>query len=180
MKHWKQTVLLAGVLTLAACAPAPTEAPVAKTDPSVITSLREKYEAAENAGDPAAVLALWADDGILMPPNRPALEGKGAIEENYKQQFAMGKTSLKINGSEAVASADWAFERGAYSLKITGPDAAAAPLVEEEGKYIVIAKKQSDGSWKTSRLIFNSNAPAAPAPAMTSSAPPATAPAKKP
>ena len=171
----KLTALLAGALTLAACAPAPTEAPAAKADDSsVITNLRAKYETAENSGDVAAVLALWADDGILMQPNRPQLEGKAAIEEDYKQQFGMGKTDLKINGAEAVAMGDWAFERGSYTLKITGPDAAAAPLVDDTGKYVVIAKKQSDGSWKTARLIYNSNLPPPMPPAA------GKAPAKKP
>jgi ketosteroid isomerase-like protein len=148
------------LLLTAACAPAPTgepESAVGKVeDPSAMVSIREQYEAAENAGDAAAVAALWASDGILLPPNAAAVEGSGAIQARYEAQFKEAKIEASIDGDETVISGNWGFERGTYSIKQTMAD---GKVVEDKGKYIVLMTRQPDGGVKVSRLIFNSDLP---------------------
>lgn len=148
-----------------ACAPAPTEEPesaVGKVeDASAVGSLRQSYEAAENAGDAAAVAELWAADGVLMPAHAPAVEGREAIQAFYAGQFEQGKVDISINDEEAVMSGNWGFGRGAYSLQVTMADGGT---LEDQGKYISIVARQPDGGVKISRLIFNSDLPMPGAP----------------
>jgi ketosteroid isomerase-like protein len=51
---------------------------------------------------------------------------------------------------------DWAYDRGNYTLTVTPKP--GKPM-EESGKYLAVCKRQPDGSWKISRLIYNSNNP---------------------
>ena len=163
----KTSMLLLGscLLLAAACAPAPQAEPetaVGKVeDASAIVDIREKYEAAENAGDAPAVAALWASDGILLPPNAAAVEGSGAIQARYEAQFKQSKVEASIDGDETVMSGNWGFDRGTYSIKQTMADGS---VVEDKGKYIVLVTRQPDGGVKISRLIFNSDLPMPAAP----------------
>jgi ketosteroid isomerase-like protein len=49
-------------------------------DITAIHALPEQYTAAVNSSDAVAVAATYADDGIEMPPNLAATEGKQAIQ----------------------------------------------------------------------------------------------------
>jgi uncharacterized protein (TIGR02246 family) len=153
------------VLLLAACAPTSNEsAPAAAKveDPSGIVGVREKYGAAENAGDAAAIAALWTADGVLLPANLPAVQGNQAILAHYQGQFAQAKSELSITGEETVISGDWGFDRGKFAQKLTM--ASGGGVVEDQGKYIVLLTRQADGSWKVARLIYNSDLPLSAAP----------------
>jgi len=152
--------LAGSMLLVAACAPAPEEAaePAAAKveDPSGIHSVRDKYAAAENAGDAAAVAALWTADGVLMPANAPAAQGNQAIQAFYEGQFGQAKAELTVTGEETVIFGDWGFDRGKFALTLTMTDGS---VVEDQGKYVVLLARQPDASWKVARLIFNSDLP---------------------
>ena len=60
-----------------------------------------------------------------------------------------------INNEEVQVAGDWAFSRGTYTLSIT-PKAGGEEIFID-GKYMTILKRQTDGSWKIHRDIFNSN-----------------------
>ncbi|MBI4420269.1 MAG: DUF4440 domain-containing protein, partial [Gemmatimonadetes bacterium] len=52
---------------------------------------------------------------------------------------------------------DLAYVHGRYSLMVTPPGASAAS--KDEGKYVVLWKKQADGTWRATLGIFNSDLP---------------------
>jgi ketosteroid isomerase-like protein len=153
-------------LLLAACAPAPNEAGQAATqaaDTAALDGLRASYVAAETAGDAAALGALWTDDGVLMPPYMAAVQGSAAIQSYYQGMFDQNTIEASASGEETVIAGDWSFGRGNFSISITPK--AGGDAMHDSGKYIVVARRQADNSWKVARLIFNSNMPPPGAPA---------------
>jgi ketosteroid isomerase-like protein len=46
------------------------------SDVHVLAEIRERLNAAENAGDPEPICAVMADDVVLMAPSVPVQEGK--------------------------------------------------------------------------------------------------------
>jgi len=50
-------------------------------------------------------------------------------------------------------SGDWAFDRGREHYIVT-PKAGGAPI-EKTGNYLYLYRRQADGSWKQSRVIWN-------------------------
>ncbi len=56
-------------------------------DGAAIKMLFDDWVAAANAGDAAAMAALFTDDGILMLPNEPSVIGKEAIRSHLQAHF---------------------------------------------------------------------------------------------
>jgi ketosteroid isomerase-like protein len=109
--------------------------------------------------DADAVAAVYADDAIEMPPNEPAVAGKSAVADKYASFFEQGVgadaftvTSVEIDGMEDVA-----FDRGTWSW--TGTPPGMSEPMTDSGKYMAIARRQEDGAWLWTAVIWNSDLP---------------------
>ena len=110
-----------------------------------------------SAPDFAAYVKLYyADDATVLPPNQAAVQGQAALISWFMSAPKMEDFKTEI--IEIEGRGDLAYIRGSYSMKVMMPGAPAP--VQDTGKYIEIWKKQSDGSWKVFRDIFNSDLPA--------------------
>ncbi len=126
-------------------------------DTSGIDRLRVVHAAAVNAGDAEAWAACFTDDGVQMPPNFGANAGKAAIQGWSNGFLSMFACRFGLSVEEVKAAGDWAFERGRYDITLT--PRAGGQSMNDKGKYITIYQRQSDGSWKIARDIWNSNQP---------------------
>ena len=150
------------MLTFAGCqtAPQPEQKRDVAADTTAINALRDKVTATFNSNDAAALAANYADDAIMMNPNQAAVEGKQAIQASYEAMFKenAGKitVTLVLTPLETQLAGDWAYDRGSATSTITPK---SGKPVEQSGKYLVIVKRQADGSWKVYREISNNNAP---------------------
>lgn len=130
-------------------------APQAETvDPAAVRAAIEEnnaqFEEAFNQGDAAAVAALYTEDAIAMPPGQEMASGRAAIEQGMNadlENFAL--SGLSLTTTDVEVSGDLAVEVGTYSIK--------AGDLEDNGKYVVVWKKQDDDTWKIHRDIWNSN-----------------------
>ena len=68
----------------------------------------------------------------------------------------MGIKDLKITVEDVKVNGDTAYENGKYSIKIQ-PEGQEG--VMDNGKYLVVWKRQDDGDWKIHSDIWNSSAP---------------------
>jgi ketosteroid isomerase-like protein len=104
-------------------------------------------------------------EGMIMPPNSPAVAGSDAINSWVGQMLAMPDFSVSWTANNAVVagSGDVGYTTGTYQSSMGG--------MPDNGKYVTIWKKQADGSWKVAVDMFNSDVPMPmPAPADTSAA----------
>ena len=108
------------------------------------------------AKDWSAFVNLAYDrDAIVMAPNAPAVRGHEAITaflETFPPFSDFKQESLEMEGF-----GDLAFSRDEYSFTMTLPGKSA---LKDKGKAIMIWRKQTDGSWKVYREIWNSDLPA--------------------
>jgi len=70
----------------------------------------------------------------------------------------MKTKSLTVSNKEIDLSGDIAVDRGDYDWVLTPVKGGAD--VRSVGRYVTIWHRQPDGSWKTTRLIWNSSEPA--------------------
>ena len=157
---------IASLLAFAACAPqAPAPDPAAEAAAAqaaadaaraAIDELRTKYLAAENAGDAAALAALYTDDGVYMAPNLPAASGKAAIQAVYEQMFGPVTVQASATTASVDIAGDWGIDQGSYKTTVTPK--AGGNAVEDMGKYIAILRKSESG-WNVRSLIWNSDMP---------------------
>jgi ketosteroid isomerase-like protein len=127
---------------------------------STIERIAEAYRRAVLAGDAAAVGATYSRDAIEMPPCRPRLEGRAAIQQYYEGLFATGKiTGFTFSRLETATSGDIGFAAGAYKRTLTLKPGEA---MEDSGSFVVIVKREAN-AWKSAYVIYNSDRPPAAA-----------------
>jgi len=113
------------------------------------------WEKAFNAKDAAAIANLYTDDASLLPPGSPLIKGRKNIQDFWQSFINAGGSDGKLHVVEVEASGSTAYEIGRFNAMLpTGQGGTA----RAEGKYVVIWKRQSDGSIKLAVDIFNVNA----------------------
>jgi uncharacterized protein (TIGR02246 family) len=157
-----RSVLLAALalaLTSTACQPPAQEAAgLSEEDVAAIEAIPDAWAEATLAGDWAAVAALFTEDGVFMPPNEPAVEGRAAIEAWTSTNFGLlTYTEFTSEALEIDGRGDIAYVRGRYEVTLM-PEGAPEPI-RESGKWVAIMQKQPDGSWLTLVDIFNTDQP---------------------
>ncbi len=129
----------------------------ANLDMAEIDRLHEVHVAALNADDADAWVACFTDDGIQMPPHFGTNVGKAAVRAWSKGFLSLFTCRFNLSVEEVQVPADWAFERGRYDITLT--PRASGEAMDDIGKYITVYQRQSDGSWKIARDIWNSDQP---------------------
>ena len=123
-----------------------------------IDRTREAHIAALNDGEADAWVACFAADAVQMPPNSPPNVGADSIRAWSGGLLAAFRPEFSLLPDEVqLAGADWAFERGTYTITLT-PRAGGEPI-RDVGKYITIYQRQADEAWVMARDIWNSNNP---------------------
>ena len=163
MRAYLGFVLLLTLLAGFGCQPASQQPdPEAKAaamaaDRAAIDKLRSDYQSAFNSNDASAAAAHFTESAVSMPPNEEALSGRQAITDHMVAMFEGMSAELTISSEEVEVAGDWAFDRGSFTMKMT-PKGDGEP-VEDKGKYLVISQKETDGSWKIAREVWNSDNP---------------------
>jgi uncharacterized protein (TIGR02246 family) len=100
-------------------------------------------------------LSFYADDASVLPFNAPMATGKEPIRQIWSRLLSTPGFSLRFAPStvEVAHSGDLAYEVGTFELTMN--DAQGKP-VATPGKYVVVWK-QTDGKWKATADIFNTD-----------------------
>jgi uncharacterized protein (TIGR02246 family) len=128
-------------------------------DETAIRSVMTAYEAALNASDTQAVMPLYADEGVFMPPNSQSAIGKAAVRRAYDAVFKAITLKVKFTIAEVVVMSPlWAFVRtnSAGTQKINASGAVSA----EANQELFIFKKGDAGKWQIARYSFSTTNPA--------------------
>lgn len=115
-----------------------------------------KWTEAYNRGDAAGMAALYTEDAKAMPPNGEMVNGRQGIQDLLNGAMQMGVKDVKLNTVDVGGSGNTAYAIGNYSLTIQ-PEGQAG--MTDSGKYVIIWKRQVDGTWKLHVDIWNSNIP---------------------
>ena len=167
MKRLRPALFAASLPVLACYAVA---APVRAEDQSVVsdaavaeakagvTATLNAYSDALNGGKTEAVLPLYADDGIFMPPYSPSAIGKDAVKIAYDKVFAELKFHVKFTVAEMVVMAPtWAYVR--TNSAGTTDHHSTGKTTQEANQELFIFKKGDDGKWRIDRYSFSPTIP---------------------
>lgn len=145
--------LAAGVLLfgLSGCGPGrpaddALQPPLPSVDlPAELERVLRDYEAAYANGSAPALASLFTEDGFVLSPNRPMVQGRAAIQEHYTGSG--GRLALRAVGYAVEDSVGYVV--GAYGREIRGADL---------GKFVLALRRGADGRWMIAADIDNPNA----------------------
>jgi uncharacterized protein (TIGR02246 family) len=131
-------------------------------DERAIGAVMASYNDALNSGSTDAALALYAEDGVFMPPYSQSAVGKEAVRKAYDKVFQELNFDVRFTVAELVVMAPgWAFVR-TNSTGTTG-NASTGGMTAEANQELFIFRKDGDGKWRIARYSFSpTNPPASP------------------
>ena len=120
---------------------------------AAIEAANAQFSDAFARGDAKALAAMYTSDAIAFPPDSDMVDGNEAIGEFWKATRDSGVQTAALTTVDVGRSGDVAYEVGKVSLTI---QPAGKELTTAVAKYVVVWKRQADGSWKLHRDIWNS------------------------
>ena len=117
-------------------------------DKADIQTLNDRFSAAANRGDGAAMAALYAPDAMMLPPDNSVVSG--AAIGPYLAGFEKSVANLKLITTDVVRlSPDYIREVGTASFDTLGDKPANL-----KATYVVVWKRVG-GAWKLWTDIFH-------------------------
>lgn len=134
-----------------------TSVSTSETDP--IAANHRSYIGAIKTGDIPTILSHYGEDAVLMPPNEPTLYGKAEIQEWYQEyfeHFEIGTYSVTEREVRLLGD-EWPVERWAQMIAINPKK--GGERIRDDGRSLVLWRREPDGSWKMFQRMFNSIRP---------------------
>ncbi len=153
-RHRLLTALVPGLLALGCARTAPGDT---ANEERAINAVRDREIRALSSGVADSLVAVFATDAVVMPPNEPMLTGADAIRTWYQNTVREFSAEGRYTNAQVTVVGDWAIERYDGVMRLT-PRAGGAPT-EQQMKGIHVYRRQPDGTWRIAQDIWNANAP---------------------
>lgn len=141
----KKLLTLLSIAMLAACG----EGPQVEADLAGLRDMGDALQVQINIRDTAAIAAIYATNGSIMPPNLETVTGREALDAFWVEFLATGNI-LNIKAKQVRANGDIGYRVGSYTI--------ASPHNEliDRGKYVEVWHHGNEG-WRLMYDIFNSD-----------------------
>jgi uncharacterized protein (TIGR02246 family) len=113
---------------------------------SAIDKGNAQWIEAWDKADASLIAALFADDGVQLGRNGKFSKGPQQVLERMKTVLESAGKGVKatVTAVDLWLDGETAYETGTYSYK----HQENGKPVTDEGRYVTIWKRQSDGAWK--------------------------------
>lgn len=116
-------------------------------DAAAIRAQDADFAKAAAAKDIDKCVSLYMDDAVIFSPGAPAVIGKDNIHKFFERMLAAPTMQFSFSDVtvDVARSGDLAEDRG--SVQVTTTNKQGKP-VTQSSEYVLVWKKQADGSWK--------------------------------
>ncbi len=124
-------------------------------DRAAIEQAADAYVAAMKAADWGRVARSFSEDAVRIPPNEEPHQGREAIENWLGGIEELSSYELErdqIDGADEIA-----YVRGRYAITLR-PVGAPAPI-SDQGDFLEIWRRGSDGAWNIAEAMWNTRLP---------------------
>jgi uncharacterized protein (TIGR02246 family) len=110
------------------------------------------------SGDLNSIVAMFADDAVLMPPNDTTVYGKEEIRAWWEEYFTYFRVTSSVETErEVTVVGDRAFIRASFSVTIVPKE--RGPRILDDIRSLTVWRRNPDGIWKIAHQIWNSTKP---------------------
>ena len=150
MRKLLVVTLIACCAGMTACAGNAKDNEFGPADGQAIRKVSGDLETAFNAKDVDKILALYTDNSVFMPPNKPVLRGREPLKSFYNSLLSGGSHDLKMTVDDVAGHGPIAYSSGAYSM-MNGDK-------HDRGKFLFIFRNMA-GNWKIEYTSWSSDLP---------------------
>jgi ketosteroid isomerase-like protein len=129
---------------------ASTLADVAKTREAWVQDLHTKQL--------EPILKFYAPDAVFLQPAGERITGAAALRSLFQNIMATFDSGLTLHSRNLEASGDLAYDSGDFDETLT--TIATGAKINAKGSYIIIFKRQTNGSWQIVQQVFTGTPPA--------------------
>jgi uncharacterized protein (TIGR02246 family) len=123
-----------------------------------VAQSNRRFADAAARGDARAMASVYTSDADFLPPNTETVRGQAAIESFWRGGIEMGIRGLEHETLKLEQTDGIAYEIGLYTLHFRPENGTP---VTDLARYVLVHRRQPDGSWLRTVEIFNWTAPLA-------------------
>lgn len=92
------------------------------------------------------ILTFYAPNAAFLQPNGERITGSAALRTLFQNIMATFNSDLTLNSKNLETSGDLAYDSGDFEETLT--NIASGAKISSKGSYVIIYKRQSNGSWQ--------------------------------
>jgi ketosteroid isomerase-like protein len=104
------------------------------------------------------ILKFYTPDAAFLQPNGDRLTGSAALRTLFATIMANFDSDLVLHSQNLEASGDLAYDSGDFQESLT--TIATGAKIDSKGSYILIFKRQPNGTWLIVQQVFTGTPPA--------------------
>jgi uncharacterized protein (TIGR02246 family) len=155
-------VALVALVATMASAGVPPECRLDAPGAREVRAVASGIVAADNRSDILQVMTLYVADAVLMPLGEAPVVGRDEIRPRYETLFASFTPEIELQIEEACVSGSLGFVRGHNGGRLISRASGEARLLDDV--FVMLLRRESDGVWRISHLIWHRQSAAAPSP----------------
>lgn len=123
-----------------------------QADIAAIRAAGKQWAALYASGRFSEIPELYTVDAIVMPRGRPRIEGREAMRRAIGGLAAGRRVQIDVTEREVRAVGDYGWYVGDFRVTYTPKEPGSTP-VSENGRSLIIYRRDSDGRWRVHRDI---------------------------
>jgi ketosteroid isomerase-like protein len=136
--------------------PTATAAPQASTIVT-LARIREAWVQDLRNKQLEAILKFYAPDAVFLLPSGERITGSAALRTLFQNIMATFHSDLALHSQNLETSGDLAYDSGDFQETLT--TIATGAKITSKGSYIIIFKRQSNGSWQIVQHVWTGTPP---------------------
>jgi ketosteroid isomerase-like protein len=124
--------------------------PTTVDDLSTVDGLKAALVHALEEGDAGLAASLYEPGARLLPPGAAVITGPVAVLEFWRRRIAAGSDGGVLETVRRDEFGDVVVEEGRYGRQ-------SGDRLLDSGKYLVVFRRQGDGSWRYATDMWNSD-----------------------
>jgi len=143
------TVLLAGTFSVNAAPQASTVQKLAKIRDTWVQDLRTKQL--------EPILKFYAPGAVFLQPTGERITGSAALRTLFQTIMSTFNSDLILHSQNLETSGDLAYDSGNFQETLT--TIATGAKITAKGSYVIIFRRQTDGSWQIVQQVWTGTPP---------------------
>jgi ketosteroid isomerase-like protein len=103
------------------------------------------------------ILNLYAPDAAFLQPDGERIVGSAALRTLFQTIMASFNSDLTLHSQNLEASGDLAYDSGDFQETLT--NIATGAKISSKGSYVIIYKRQANGSWQIVQHVWTGTPP---------------------